>query len=147
MQTGRFTPRPSVSSIAPALDAGNPANFERVVDLAGDRNRLLKLVHAYSYDDADIVQTMQQTYNNEHYLVDPHGAIAYRALQADLSDNETGVFLATAHPAKLKGTVERIVGCAVDVPAPLARSLATIPHPVPMTSGYTAFRRYLTQQS
>jgi len=143
VKTGVFTPRPTVQSIAPALDAGNPTNFGRIVALLGDHDGVCKALHAYSYDDNQIIETIAQTYHEEGYLLDPHSAVAYRALLEDLQPGETGIALATAHPAKLQGTMQEIIDAPVPLPAQLARFLNGKLHVVPMNNGFTSFKRLL----
>ena len=100
-------------------------------------------IHAYSYDDNQIIETIQRTYSNEGYLLDPHTAVAYRALGEDLQPGETGIALATAHPAKLKALMEDIINEPVPLPAQLARFLGGQLHVVKMPNGFTAFKRLL----
>ena len=143
VKTGVFTPKPTQYSIAPALDAGCPNNFARVVDLLGSHDNICRHIHAYSYDDNQIIETIQGTYSNEGYLLDPHTAVAYRALGEDLQLGETGIALATAHPAKLKALMEDIISEPVPLPAQLARFLGGQLHVVKMPNGFTAFKRLL----
>ena len=143
VKTGEFTPKPTQYSIAPALDAGCPNNFARVVDLLGSHENICRHIHAYSYDDNQIIETIQQTYRNEGYLIDPHTAVAYRALKEDLQPGETGVALATAHPAKLKTLMEGIINEPVPLPAQLASFLGGKMNVVKMPNGFTAFKRLL----
>lgn len=146
LRSGQFVPRASVESIAPALDAGDPTNFPRVQALTGSLDEARKLIHGYSYTDSHLIETMRAAYHTERYLLDPHSAAAYRALIEDLQPGETGVALATAHPAKLLNTVQRIVGHELVVPAQLAARQHGKRRVRPMASGYAAFRQYLTTQ-
>ena len=143
IKTGVFAPKPTQYSIAPALDAGCPNNFERVVELLGSHENVCRHIHAYSYDDNQIIETIQQTYRNEGYLLDPHTAVAYRAAAEDLQPGETVVTLATAHPAKLKPLMERIIGYQLVIPSQLSRFLNGEMHVEKMTNGFTAFKRLL----
>ena len=59
-----------------------------------------------------------------NYLCEPHGAIAYRCLDEQLQEGETGLFLCTAHPAKFKEVVDEILDTDIAVPAPLAKHAA-----------------------
>ena len=70
-----------------------------------------------TYTDEQIAETMREVWKKDHYLLDPHGACGFRALVEGLKLGETGVFLETAHPAKFKDTVEKIIGEAVEIPA------------------------------
>ena len=143
VKTGVFTPKPTQYSIAPALDAGCPNNFGRIVDLLGSHEGICRQIHAYSYDDNQIIETIQQTYHDEDYLLDPHTAVAYRAMLQDLRPGETGVALATAHPAKLKTLMERIINETVDLPPQLSRFVSADLHVIKMNNGFTAFKRLL----
>ena len=143
VKTGVFTPRPTKYSIAPALDAGCPNNFGRIVDLLGSYDNVCRHVHAYSYDDNQIIDTIMHAYDDEDYLLDPHSAVAYRALGEDLQPGETGVALATAHPAKLKHLMENIIEEPVPLPSQLSRFLKGDLHVMKMSNGFTAFKRLL----
>ncbi len=143
VMTGVFTPKPTQYSIAPALDAGCPNNFGRIVDLLGSHENICRHIHAYSYDDNQIIETILQTYDNEGYLLDPHSAVAYRAMGQDLQPGETGVTLATAHPAKLKRMMENIIEEPVHLPDQLERFLDGEIRVKKMPNGFTAFKRHL----
>ncbi|MGV3069102.1 threonine synthase, partial [Proteus mirabilis] len=54
------------------------------------------------------------------YISEPHAAVAYRLLRDELQEGEYGVFLGTAHPAKFKENVERILGDTLPLPKELA---------------------------
>ncbi len=143
VKTGVFTPKPTQYSIAPALDAGCPNNFERVVEILGNYENICRHIHAYSYDDNQIIETIRQTYHDEGYLLDPHTAVAYRAMGEDIQPGETGVVLATAHPAKLKNVMERIIEEPLILPAQLARFISRDLLVEKMPNGFTAFKRLL----
>ena len=143
VKTGVFTPKPTQYSIAPALDAGCPNNFGRVVEIMGSYENLCRHIHAYSYDDNQIIDTIMRTYDDEGYLLDPHSAVAYRALAEDLQPGETGVTLATAHPAKLQHLMENIIEEPVILPSQLASFVSSDLSVKKMPNGFTAFKRLL----
>lgn len=143
VKTGVFRPKPTQYSIAPALDAGCPNNFGRIVDLLGSYDNICRHIHAYSYDDNQIIDTILHTYDDEGYLLDPHSAVAYRAMIEDLQPGETGVSLATAHPAKLKHLMENIIEEPLILPEQLARFISGELHITKMSNGFTAFKRLL----
>ena len=60
--------------------------------------------------------------NELGYLCEPHGAIAYRVLNEQLQEGETGLFLCTAHPAKFKEVVDEILDADIEVPAPTGKT-------------------------
>ena len=143
VKTGVFRPKPTQYSIAPALDAGCPNNFGRILDLLGSYDNVCRHIHAYSYDDNQIIETIMRTYDDEGYLLDPHSAVAYRAMAEDLKPGETGVALATAHPAKLKHLMENIIEEPVLLPLQLAQFMGGELRVKKIPNGFTAFKRLL----
>jgi threonine synthase len=144
LKTGKYTPQPSVATIANAMDVGDPSNFARVLDLyGGSHEAIVKEVSGATYTDEQISETVQWVYNKTHYLLDPHGACGYRALSENLKPGETGVFLETAHPAKFLETVEKIIGEKVDIPAKLQAFMHGEKKTVLMTKDFAAFKQYL----
>ncbi len=70
--------------------------------------------------DEQTAETLKQM-DAEGYLCEPHGAIAYRILNEQLNEGETGLFLCTAHPAKFKEVVDEILETDIPLPGPLAK--------------------------
>ena len=77
------------------------------------------------------------------YQLDPHGAVAYRALCEHLAPGETGIFLETAHPAKFKETVENITGTEIGIPDRLSAFMKGEKRSVRMSAQFPAFKKYL----
>ena len=101
LKTGEYCPRPSVATIANAMDVGDPSNFARVLDLyEGSHDAIASEISGETYTDEQIRETVQKVYEETGYLLDPHGACGYRALAEELKEGEVGLFLETAHPAK-----------------------------------------------
>lgn len=124
LETGVYTPRPSVATIANAMDVGDPSNFARIMDLfdiyEDKHQEICQHITGYRFTDEEIEQTIRYVYKNDGYLLDPHGACGYQALiQNALEADETGLFLETAHPAKFKDTVDRILEADIEIPAKL----------------------------
>ena len=144
LQTGVYSPRASVQTIANAMDVGDPSNFARVLDLYGhDHQRVCGHISGCTYTDDQISETLRDTLAQTGYQLDPHGAVAYRALREYLRPGETGIFLETAHPAKFKETVEAITGHDVRIPAKLADFMRGTKQSVPMTADFDSFRQFL----
>jgi len=144
--SGRYEPRPSISTVANAMDVGAPSNFERVQSLYGDDlGALRRDVVGYAYDDARVIAEIGRVYRQHGYLLDPHSAIAWLALQDRLAGepDATGVFLATAHPAKFREVVEPAIGARVDLPPALAEALTRPRHSVSMPADYGALSEFL----
>ncbi len=146
LNTGVYTPRPSVATIANAMDVGDPSNFARVVELYGSHEAICKEVAGCAYTDEQIAQTLAEAYQRTGYLLDPHGACGYRALKEQLAEGEMGVFLETAHPAKFLETVESITKSSVEIPAPLKAFMAGTKQSVEMGKSFEEFKAYLMKQ-
>jgi len=144
LQTGTYSPRPSVSTIANAMDVGDPSNFARVLDLyAGSHAAISAEISGVSYNDEQIAETLKACKQENGYLLDPHGAVGYRALQAGLKDGETGVFLETAHPAKFLETVEKIIGEKVEIPLKLQEFMKGEKKSLSMAKDFQSFKNFL----
>ena len=142
--SGNYSPKPSIATIANAMDVGDPSNFARVLDLyEKSHDKIASEISGCTYTDEQIAETLRDTYKNEGYLLDPHGAVAYRSLLEGLKDDEIGIFLETAHPAKFKETVESIIGDTVSVPAKLAAFMKGEKQTVAMNKSFHSFKKYL----
>ena len=148
LKTGIYLPRPSVATIANAMDVGNPSNFARILDLyKGDYNAIVNDIDGEAYTDEQIRETVQKTFEETGYLLDPHGACGYRALAENLKPGETGVFLETAHPAKFLQTVESIIGMKVAIPEKLQAFMKRKKQSIPLSKDFYAFKSYLMHGS
>jgi len=144
LQTGVYKPRPSVSTIANAMDVGDPSNFARVLDLfGGSHDAIVSEISGVSYNDLQIAETLKVCYSETGYLLDPHGACGYRALKEGLANNETGVFLETAHPAKFLETVEKIIGEKVEIPLKLQEFMKGEKKSLSLSKDFKDFKNYL----
>ena len=87
--SGEYNPRPSIATIANAMDVGAPSNFARILDLYGNSHETIsKEISGCTYTDEQISETLKDTYNKTGYLLDPHGAVGYRSLLEGLNKNE-----------------------------------------------------------
>lgn len=117
LQSGKYSPRASVQTIANAMDVGAPSNFDRILDLYNHSHEAIsENISGFRYSDEEIKSAIKHVYEKPNYLLDPHGACAYLALKEGKKPNETGIFLATAHPAKFKETVENCIGKSIEIP-------------------------------
>lgn len=144
LQTGEYTPMASIQTIANAMDVGNPSNFARVYDMFdGDLQKIRSVVSGATYSDEQIRETMKSCFDSNGYILDPHGACGYRALEEGLTEGETGVFLETAHPAKFKETVESAIGAEVEIPERLAAFMRGEKKSVEMSADFDSFKNFL----
>lgn len=144
LQTGVYTPRPSVQTIANAMDVGDPSNFARVLDLYNCSHDAIKAeISGVSYSDEQIRNTVKDTFKRTGYLLDPHGACGYQALKDKLEKEEIGVFLETAHPAKFLETVEAIIGQSIIIPEKLQAFMKGEKQSIGMSKEFTDFKKLL----
>ena len=146
LKSGIYTPKPSVATIANAMDVGDPSNFVRVLDLYGHSHEAIcREISGVSYTDEEIGDAMRLCLKENNYLTDPHGACGYLALKSGLTETENGIFLETAHPAKFKETVENIIGKPVEIPAKLQEFMKGTKQSTAMSSDFETFKTYLME--
>ncbi|MGB1261932.1 MAG: threonine synthase [Cognaticolwellia sp.] len=119
LQTGEWSPNDTVATISNAMDVSNPNNWPRVEHMLKTGIVEPDCVSSISIDEEQTQMTMIHL-AKLGYISEPHAAVAYRALQYNALDNEFGVFLGTAHPAKFKEVVESTLGQPIGLPKELA---------------------------
>jgi threonine synthase len=125
LQSGRYEPLPAVRTLANAMDVGHPSNVERMRWLfQDDVAAMRRMVTASVQTDDDVRRTIREVFEKFGYVCDPHTAIAYAGLDAFDDVDAPAAFLATAHPAKFKETVEPLVRAHIPLPTELAEAMA-----------------------
>lgn len=149
LKTRVFTPRPSQQTISNAMDVGNPSNFPRILELLGhDYNALSALIKGYAFTDDETRAAMRLVKASAGYVLDPHGAIGYLGLQHYLDETTeevTGIFLETAHPAKFKEVVDETLDEPIAIPPALQKFLQLSKRTVPMKSDFASLKAYLQE--
>jgi threonine synthase len=118
MRAGELQPKPSVATLSNAMDVGNPSNFVRILEIfKRDFPALKERLESVSISDETTAATMREVYGKYGYILDPHGAVGYRALadHLDAHPGQKGIFLETAHPVKFD-SVGEILGTSGDTP-------------------------------
>jgi len=126
-KTGNYYPKKATATISNAMDVGDPSNFVRILELFKHDPAVLKdLVSSYSISDEETKATIKAVLKKENYLLDPHGAVAYIALNKYLQNDQPvkGIFLETAHPVKFFDVVEPVIGKAVPIPSSVQEQLS-----------------------
>src|SRR5262245_22868430 len=126
LESGRVEPRASVPTLANAMEVGNPSNLERLRWLfRDDLASMRKMISASVHTDADVRAAIKRVFAYYGgYICDPHSVIGYMgATLPTLPDKATRVFLATAHPAKFRESVEPLIGETIPLPPALADAL------------------------
>jgi len=117
LKSGKWEPNATVATLSNAMDVSRPNNWPRVEELFKRNGWSLANLGSDALNDTETEAALKSQYA-EGYLCEPHGAIAYQVLKDQLQAGETGIFLCTAHPAKFKESVERILN--VELPLPEA---------------------------
>ena len=121
LRSGAFTPRPSVHTLSNAMDVGDPSNFARLSWLFdADLEAMRRDITGRAYDDARTEAAMAEAHARLDYVLCPHSAVGHLGISEETARHR--VFLATAHPAKFRETVERVLGIEVELPESIARS-------------------------
>lgn len=150
LKTGFFEPKPSIQTISNAMDVGDPSNFHRMLDLyEGDAERLRRDVVGFSCSDEETAATLREVLQTHHYLLDPHGAVAYLGLKRFLEQNRDhqGIFLETAHPAKFSSVVEKIIEKEVEVPSGLRKFLDGVKQTTLLSRRFEDFKKLLLERT
>ena len=147
LSSGAYEPKPSVQTLANAMDVGNPSNWVRIQDLfQNDLEALRGIISSYTYNDAETKIAMRELFEKYNYVACPHTAIAYLAANAYKSENEgqyASVFLSTAHPCKFPEGIDTDIFENVSYPKG-AQDLANKPKLAnPLKVSYDEFKTYL----
>ncbi len=153
LQTSNFKPQTAKPTLSNAMDVGNPSNFIRILEIFHHRfPDLKKNLSSLSITDEETMATIKEVDEKYNYLLDPHGAVGYLALnkylkehsgkKARLSDRQ-GIFLETAHPVKFPESVEKITGRKIDIPQSLDSIMKNEKKSMKMKAGYYLLKEYL----
>ena len=126
MQTEKYQPKKAVATISNAMDVGNPSNFIRILEIFNHQFADLKnILNSCSITDDETRRTIKNVYQTQGYLLDPHGAVGWLALEQYLKNNpaEKGIVLETAHPVKFYDVVEPLIGEKVSIPLTVEQQL------------------------
>lgn len=121
LRSGEFQPRPSIATLANAMDVGNPSNFERLCYLFNTYEIFKKNVKAISASDIDIRNTIKDIYQQTSMIICPHTATACFA-RKKLS-NQPWIVVATADPSKFDTVIEPIIHTKIPIAAQLQELL------------------------
>ena len=118
LESGEYRPRPSVETLANAMDVGAPSNMERLFAMFPSVEEFRANVASYSVSDDEIRRTIGEEYRESGHIICPHTACGERVRRDHYADEDT-VVVATAHPAKFERIVEPIIGGPVAIPKQL----------------------------
>ena len=124
LKTQILKPQDTVATLSNAMDVGDPSNFVRILELFHQEYQSIKSkLSGDTISDIETIETIERVERNFGYMLDPHGAVAYLALERFLEDfpHEKGFFLETAHPVKFPEAVEKATGKKIEIPASLEK--------------------------
>jgi len=142
LQSGEWSPNSTVATISNAMDVSNPNNWPRVEHMLKSGIVDKDCVSSVSIDEEQTQMTMIAL-AKLGYISEPHAAVAYKALQYNALENEFGVFLGTAHPAKFKEVVESTLGQPIGLPKELADCASETILSVNQSAEFSVIRQYL----
>lgn len=147
ISSGIFRPRASVATHSNAMDVGDPSNFARMMDIYGeDWEEFRSTILGFSLNDEETLRVMSKCYTEHNYVLDPHGAIGYKALKELTEGQVAGVFLETAHPAKF-GNVVEMAGIPNEMPERLKRCLSKDKKSTVIEADFDSFKQYLWKEA
>ncbi|RPD49381.1 threonine synthase [Hymenobacter sediminis] len=146
LASGQYAAQPAVPTLSNAMDVGDPSNFGRILELFRHEHPVIReLLTGYSVSDTETSATIRRVHTQTGYLLDPHGAVAFFALEDYLRQHPetTGLFLETAHPVKFPAAVEPATGQPVPVPTELQELMQRPKRNMLLEPEYEALRAYL----
>ena len=149
LKTGNYTPKATTATISNAMDVGNPSNFIRILELFQQQvDNLKSIVSSVSVDDVTTEETMMDVFKQYNYVLDPHGAVAYTALNEYMNnsasaENTGGIFLETAHPVKFPEVVEAVTHKKIDVPDSVEYLFGKERKSIELDASFAAFKEWM----
>lgn len=139
-----YAPRASITTIANAMDVGDPSNFERLRWWFDDE-RMRTELRAAAVSDHEIRATIAAFHDRSGHALCPHTAAAAHVLDGlrNSGDDRPWCIVATAHPAKFESVVEPLIGAAIEPPTRLTELLARPALAEPLAADYGALRAAL----
>ncbi|CAL4042661.1 Threonine synthase [Buchnera aphidicola (Anoecia corni)] len=115
----KWKPRKTISTISNAMDISQPNNWPRVEEIFRRKKWSIKSLGFGSVSDIETKKKIKELYSL-NYTSEPHAAVAYKLLKEKIKEQEYGVFLGTAHPAKFKDVVDEVLNISLSLPKELA---------------------------
>ncbi len=146
LETQNLQPRQAVPTLSNAMDVGNPSNFVRILEIFNHRFPELKnKLSSATISDAETTTTISEVYQQYNYLLDPHGAVGYLALQRYLADQpgQKGIVLETAHPVKFPEAVENCTGQSIEIPTAVQSIMNKEKKSIVMKADFDELKDYL----
>lgn len=150
LKTQQYHPKKAVATLSNAMDVGDPSNFTRILELFGQQfEQLRDMISGYSINDELTVQTIREVYEKYGYLLEPHSAVAFAALEQYLIEHpgKKGFILGTAHPVKFPDAVEKATHIKVAIPAGLKDLMEKEKKTVEIHADFEELKRFLLNKN
>lgn len=151
LESGNYAPRPSIQTLANAMDVGNPSNWVRIMDLFdNDIDKVQQVISAYTYNDDETKSAIETIFERYHYIACPHTAIAWLAAEAYRKQHPgtyATVFLSTAHPCKFPEVFPPAIAQQITIPAEVKALEGAGKEVVEMSVDFDGFKQYLMDSS
>lgn len=147
LDTGNYMPQSAIPTLSNAMDVGNPSNVIRIQELFNyDYEKIKNNISGSIISDKQTKETIALVYKNHNYLLDPHGAVAYTALNQWLNEKpkQKGIVLATAHPVKFLETVESATNTIIPIPPEVKKIMKKEKRAKTILIDYECFKREIS---
>ena len=146
LNTGNYTPKDAVATLSNAMDVGNPSNFIRILEIFNNEfHSLKKVISSVAVSDEETRKIIKEVYEQEDYLLDPHGAVGYLALEQYLQRHpyQKGIVLETAHPIKFYDVIEPIIQQKISIPERIKDIKIKTKNSIRVKADYQGLKDYL----
>lgn len=147
LKSGNYEPRPSVQTLANAMDVGNPSNWVRIMDLFdNDIEQVRQLISTYTYSDRETQSAIQILFEQYQYIACPHTAIAWLAAEAyrkQFPGTYATVFLSTAHPCKFPEVFPSSIAGEITIPVQVKSLEGREKEVTELNRDFSGFKKYL----
>jgi threonine synthase len=150
LQTGNYEIHKAVATVSNAMDVGNPSNFIRIMEIMKNNFESLQSeLSSYSYDDAATASAIHRVYKTNHYILDPHGAVAFLAAEQFIKEQEVAraIILETAHPVKFPEVVEETIGQTIEIPDSVKYLLDKEKVAIPIGASFAGFKDWMLSKA
>ncbi|HUZ59028.1 MAG TPA: threonine synthase [Hanamia sp.] len=146
LETQNYQPQKAIATISNAMDVGDPSNFIRILELFHHQFSDLKnVLSSDSISDEETRKTIKNVFQEDNYLLDPHGAVAYKALEKFFKKDlrQKGYLLETAHPVKFYDVVEPVINQVIQIPESIKEILNKEKMSISMNARFENLKEYL----
>jgi threonine synthase len=148
LKSGKQQPLPVIPTLSNAMDVGNPSNFARILALyQNDQHKINQIIYGRSYSDDSTRRAIREIYSKYGYIMDPHGAVGYLALEEYLAEENItdfqGIVLETAHPAKFSTAVKEELQIEIEMPQSLKEAFSKEKNAIKISNEFKDFKNFL----